>query len=297
MNIALTGASGSIGKDLKPFLESLGYSIITISSSIPANGQSVFSYSDLITKNIPFNVNAFIHLASLNSNLLKHDIEKEVELTRLILNAMQSLNCSRLIFFSTAKVYGDNSFSENFFLESSVVNPVCPYSEAKKACEDLIQLKSAELGLDSTILRLPPVLSQVDSSNIGKLIRLSKSGAPIPTLSCGNTNLRSFISIVNIKEVIKVLLESCQTNCNKVYNLADDKHISLNTLLRIYGGKRIIVLPTLVEKLIFKISFVQGILLKLYGNFMIENQQLKNDLGVKLCSTEQAVLLNKKIKI
>jgi hypothetical protein len=71
----------------------------------------------------------------------------------------------------------------------------------------------------------------------------------------------------------------------------------LNTLLRIYGGKRIIVLPTLVEKLIFKISFVQGILLKLYGNFMIENQQLKNDLGVKLCSTEQAVLLNKKIKI
>ena len=295
MNIALTGASGSIGKELKPFLESLGYSIITISSSIAANGQSIFSYSDLIAKNIPFNVSTFIHLASLNSNLSKNDIDQEVELTRLILNAMQSLNCSRLIFFSTAKVYGDNSFSENFFLESSVLNPVCPYSEAKKTCEDLIQLKSEELDLDSTILRLPPVLSQADTSNLGKLIRLTKSGALIPTFSCGNTNLRSFISIINIKEVMRAILESSQASCNKIYNLADDKHISLNDLLRIYGGKRIIVLPTLVEKLIFKIPFLQGILLKLYGNFMIENRQLKNDLGVKLYSSQQAVLFNKKL--
>ncbi|MDA9614882.1 NAD-dependent epimerase/dehydratase family protein [Pseudomonadota bacterium] len=297
MNIALTGASGSIGKDLKPFLESLGHSIITISHSIPANGQSIFSYTDLVTKNIPIDINAFIHLASLNSNLLKDDIDQEVELTRLILDAMQSLNCSRLIFFSTAKVYGDNSFSENSFLESSALNPVCPYSKAKKICEDLIQFKSAELDFDSTILRLPPVLSQDDTSNLGKLIRLSKSGTLIPTFSCGDTNLRSFISIVNIKKVIRALLESSSASCKKVYNLADDKYISLNNLLRIYGGKRIIVLPTLVEKLIFKISFVQGILLKLYGNFMIENRQLKNDLGVKIYSTQQAVLLYKKPKI
>ena len=293
MNIALTGATGSIGKELKPFLESLGHSTITISSSIPSNGKSIFSYTDIIKRNIPFNVDTFIHLASLNSYLLKEDIEKEVGLTRMILDAMQSLDCSKLIFFSTAKVYGDNSFSEDCFSESSVLNPVCPYSEAKKICEDLIQIKSLELNLDATILRLPPVLSQADTSNLGKLIRLTKSGALIPTFSQGNTNLRSFISIVNIKEVIRALLESSQASCNKVYNLADDKHISLNNLLRIYGGKRIIVLPTLVEKLIFKISFIQGTLLKLYGNFMIENRQLKNDLGVKLYSTQQAVLLNK----
>ena len=54
-----------------------------------------------------------------------------------------------------------------------------------------------------------------------------------------------------------------------------------------------IVLPTLVEKLIFKISFLQRILLKLYGSFVIENHKLKNDLGVKLCSSQQAALLNK----
>jgi len=295
MNIALTGAAGSIGKELQPFLERLGHSIVTISSSQPANGQSIFSYKDLVTRQIHLKVDAFIHLASLNSNLLKDDIDKEVKLTRIILDSMQSLGCSKLIFFSTAKVYGDNSFLENIFLESSETNPECPYSQAKKICEDLIQIKSSELNLHTTILRLPPVLSQADSSNLGKLIRLSKSGAYIPTFSRGNTNLRSFISFINIKEVIKALLGRQHIGNNNIYNLADDQHISLNGLLRIYGDKRIIVLPMLIEKLIFKISFAQGILLKLYGNFMIANHHVKNDLGVKLYSTKQAVLLNKKL--
>jgi len=293
MNIALTGATGSIGKDLKPFLESLGYSIISISSSLPANGQSIFSYTDLVTKKISCKVDAFIHLASLNSNLEKKDIDNEVELTRAILNAMQGLDCPKLIFFSTAKIYGDNSFSNICFSESSVVNPACPYSEAKKICEDLIISKSVELDLDSTILRLPPVLGQADASNLGKLIRLAKSGAYIPTFSCGNTNARSFVSFANIKAVIKILIEAQHPSMHNIYNLADDHHISLNSLLRIYGDQRIIILPNLVEKLIFKISFLQGILLKLYGSFVIENNKLKNDLGVKLYSSQEAALLNK----
>ena len=295
MNIALTGAAGSIGKELQPFLESLKHSIITISSSIQGNGESIFSYTDLVTGQIPFKVDVFIHLASLNSNLSKAEIDKEVQLTRIILDAMQDLSCSKLIFFSTAKVYGDNAFAENCFLESSVTKPECPYSEAKKMCEDLIQRRSGELNLHSTILRLPPVLSEADSTNLGKLIQLAKSGAYIPTFARGNTNQRSFISFINIKEVIRALLEGRHTSINSIYNLADNKHISLNGLLRIFGDKRIFVLPALVEKLIFKISFVQGILLKLYGNFMIGNDQLKNDLDVNLCSTQEAILLNQKI--
>ena len=55
----------------------------------------------------------------ITDSLEKKDIDKEVELTRVILNAMQSLDCSKLIFFSTAKIYGDNSFSNICFVKSS----------------------------------------------------------------------------------------------------------------------------------------------------------------------------------
>ena len=293
MNIALTGASGSIGRELCSFLEGLGHSIYIISSSQPGNGQTIFSYTDLTQNKILFKIDVFIHLASLNSNLTKNDIAIEVNLTDMVLNSLNSLNCSKLIFFSTAKVYGDNSFSEITFNESSPAQPECAYSQAKKISEDLILSTSVELNVSSAILRLPPVLNRSDGSNLGKLIDLLEKGVYLPSLPLGNFNRRSFVSQENINLVIKKLLESPDESSNSIYNLADDHYISLNSLLRLHGGKRILVLPDLLQKLIFKIPFFRSILLKLYGNFILENHKLKNDLGVKLYSTRQAVLLRK----
>ena len=78
---------------------------------------------------------------------------------------------------------------------------------------------------------------------------------------------------------------------SSVYNLSDDRPIGLNTLLKLHGAKKILLLPQFIEKLAFKIPFIQNILIRLYGNFILENHKLKNDLSVKLFSTEQAILL------
>ena len=291
MNIALTGASGSIGRELRPFLEGLGHSIYIISSSQPGNGKSIFSYADLEQAKIHCKIDALIHLASLNSNLSKDKIDQETNLTRNVLSALQDLQCPKLIFFSTAKIYGDNSFSEVIFNESSPIEPTCAYSIAKQRSEDLIIENSPALNICSIILRLPPVLNQSYSSNLGKLIRLAKKGAYLPSFGAGDLNQRSFISQVNINLIIQRLLETSGGFCSSVYNLSDDHHISLNSLLRCYGTKGTLSLPYLLEKVIFKIPFFQSILLKLYGNFILENHKLTNDLGVKLYSTQEAVLL------
>ena len=291
MNIALTGASGSIGRELRPFLEGLGHSIYIISSSQPGNGKSIFSYTDLEQAKIHCKIDVLIHLASLNSNLSKDKIDQETNLTRNVLSALQDLQCPKLIFFSTAKVYGDNSFSEVIFNESSPIEPTCAYSEAKKRSEDLIISSSPALNICSIILRLPSALNQSYSSNLGKLIRLAKKGAYLPSLNAGDLNQRSFISQANIHLVIKKLLETSGKAGSSVYNLADNHHISLNSLLRLYGKKGTLALPYLLEKLIFKIPFFQGILLKLYGNLILENHKLTNDLSVKLYSTQEAALL------
>ena len=52
MNIALTGANGSIGRELTPFLKGLGHNIYTISSSVQSDGECIFSYADLFEKTI-----------------------------------------------------------------------------------------------------------------------------------------------------------------------------------------------------------------------------------------------------
>ena len=96
----------------------------------------------------------------------------------------------KLIFFSTAKVYGDNSNDLIVYNERSSLNPGCAYSQAKKRCEELIANHSSLQGLQSIILRLPPVLNHTHSSNLGKLMQLTKKGIPLISLYHGNNNNR-----------------------------------------------------------------------------------------------------------
>jgi len=290
MIIAVTGASGSIGKELIPFLENEGHSIINISSSMPSDKKSIFSYQDLIDQSVNCHVDIFIHLASLNSNLNEANIKMEVRLTENILNSMKYLDCQKLIFFSTGKVYGDNAFALDIFSESSELKPSCPYSNAKKLCEDLILKRSSELDLNSIIFRMPPAINQSDSSNLGKLMKLSHRGFLIPLFIEGNHNQRSFISFSNIKTVIKHLINNQEFfRDSEIYNLSDEGYISLNALLRISSKRKILVLPQIVSNFFFKIPFFRRILLKLYGNFVMENTKLTRELGVKLNSTSQAL--------
>ena len=290
MIIALTGASGSIGRELTPFLISLGFRVIIISSSSPSNGESIFSYNDLKSNNIPLKVHLVIHLASNNSNLNVDKISNELQLTNTILKSMPDLQCNNLIFFSTAKVYGDNSEEKNVFDEESPLNPSCAYSKAKKLCEEQVIIESDKENYNSVILRLPPVLNQSQSSNLGKLISLAQKGIPLIALAQGASNKRSFISMNNIKTIIEALLKTKGANPRaEIYNLADDEYISLNKLLGFKNQKRIFTLPRFISRPIFKIPFLNNILLKLYGNFMLDNKKLKSHLNVKLATTIESV--------
>ena len=74
MNIALTGANGSIGRELTPFLKGLGHNIYTISSSVQRDGERIFSYADLFGKTINVKIDIFFHLATINSQLSENQI-------------------------------------------------------------------------------------------------------------------------------------------------------------------------------------------------------------------------------
>ena len=290
MIIALTGASGSIGRELQPFLISLGFKVITISSSSPSNGESLFSYNDLKNNNIYLTIHLVIHLASNNSDLDAGKISNELQLTKAILKAMPNLQCSNLIFFSTAKVYGDNSKEQYVFDEKSPLNPCCAYSKAKKLCEEQVIIESDKENYRSVILRLPPVLNQSQSSNLGKLLSFAQKGFPLISLAQGISNKRSFISMNNIKTTIEALLKIKKPNSGtEIYNLADDEYISLNNLLGFKNQKRIYTLPKFISRLIFNIPILNNILLKLYGNFMLDNKKLKSHMNVKLATTIESV--------
>ena len=292
MNIALTGANGSIGRELIPFLRSLGHKVYAISSSIPNDGEFHFSYQDLITKNIEVNIDIFLHLASINSTLSEKEIDKEIRLTKEVLFSLPSLKCKKLIFFSSAKVYGDNSFAATVHNELAKLKPMCAYGRAKKLCEEMIEKESSNLGIYSTIFRLPPVLNQSSASNLGKLIKFSQSRVPIPipVFAHGFSNQRSFLSFNNLETIINFALEQERLFFqNEIYNVSDDGFISLSDLLEGAGQKYLFKIPLKLSNLFFKIPTLNQLLLKLYGNFALDNSKLQTRMNVKLKTTRQSL--------
>lgn len=290
MNIAVSGANGSIAKELIPFLQKLGCHIIRISSSLKSDGKTTFSYEDLLSHSINKSVDIFIHLASFNSNLGESNFNDEISLSKDVLRSMKSLNCKKLIFFSTCKVYGEPSMNlDNIFKENESLNPSSLYGKAKLECEKLIQSESEKSQIKSIILRLSPVLNVNASSSLGILMTLSRK-IPIFSLIIGEQNKRTFLSINNLFAAIAKIIQSIDfSKPNKIYNLSDSSSISLNHLLRIYSQKRIYVLPSFISKIFFSIPFLNNFLCRLYGNFEVSNELIQKDLGINLHTTEQSL--------
>jgi nucleoside-diphosphate-sugar epimerase len=286
MNIAVTGASGSIARDLIPFLKHLGHTVIRISTSIPNNGDCDYSYDDLRSGSINHDIDIAFHLASFNSKLDKKNFNREIALTLDLLNALQSIQCKKLIFFSTCKIYGSPGLTKKNFSEGSSLNPQCEYSKAKLQCEDFIKTKSDFLDVDSIILRLPPILNTSKASYIGKLLALSKTKIPFFSFVEGETNKRSFISLNNLQLVVSQILANPDViRGSKIYNLADKNHISLNNLLRAHSSKRIFLFPGYMSKIFQLSSLTNQLFLRIFGNFEINSSAIENDLGLKLETT------------
>ncbi|EKO36109.1 NADH(P)-binding protein, PF13460 family [SAR86 cluster bacterium SAR86E] len=289
MIIAVSGASGSLGKDLTKFIEAQGHDVIRISSSLVPDNYSSFSFNDLVKQKISRKIDIFFHLASLNENITEENIFKEIELTNAVLDCLPTMNCTNLIFYSTTKVYGDNSYKYSILDELSPAIPNCSYGRAKKLCEDLVMDRSRESKLNFLILRLPPVLNYSTKSNIGKLISLSKK-IPLVSFVQGNKNKRSFISSENIEEMtLKILQKPQLISHNSIYNLADHGHISLNELLRAGGSKKIFLIPNIIFFFFKTIPIFRNILLKLYGNFQVDNSKITAELSVKLNTTSECI--------
>ena len=168
--ILLTGGCGFIGSHTCYSLLKRGYKVVVIDSCRNSNPESLNkvlklleNYNPLISENLlffkgdlrnnKFMKNAFeqiykdriidgvIHFAGLKSvqesfkkPLLYWDVN--INSTINLLNFMQEFSCRRLIFSSSATVYGNaDSFLIN---EESLINPINPYGSTKAYIEKLL---------------------------------------------------------------------------------------------------------------------------------------------------------------
>tara|TARA_B100001758_G_C18297832_1_gene550665 strand:- start:130 stop:738 length:609 start_codon:yes stop_codon:yes gene_type:complete len=198
---------------------------------------------------------------------------------------MEVLNCKNLVFFSTIKVYGENSFDFHLIDESFPCKPECFYGKAKAKCEKLLKELAYEMRFNYLIFRMPPVLINHPKSNLGKLFELVEKGIPIPSFRIGDINQRSFLNFELLTHVVREVVNEGIISSSKILNLADSDAISTNDLLRRFGKSinkkpRIIYLPNVLFKAMIRINRLQLILCRLFGNFYLSNARLKRKFKI-----------------
>ena len=222
MKIAITGATGFVGANLKEYLKT---------------SHEVFSMSVRFHPNqeLKLEGDALIHLAGKAHDLKKVSqpqeyYEANFELTKQLFDAFLVSEARVFVFMSTVKAVADEV--KGILNEDQEPNPKTHYGIAKHQAEEYILSKELPEGKRVYILRPCMIHGPGNKGNLNLLYQLVAKGLPWPLGAFDNQ--RSFLSIENLCFVIKELLENDGIPSG-VYNVADDVSLSTNELIQLLG--------------------------------------------------------------
>ncbi len=220
LEIAITGATGFVGTNLKKYLAA-NYEINPISVRFIPNQE------------LNINGDAIIHLAGKAHDLKKVSQPNEYyeanhALTKQLFDAFLESNSKTFIFISSVKVAAD--VVEGRLTEEVVSQPITPYGKSKKMAEDYILGQTIPEGKKVYILRPCMIHGPENKGNLNLLYQLVSKGIPWPLGAFENR--RSFLSVENLCFVIKELLIQ-EKIPSGVYNVADDESLSTNELIQL----------------------------------------------------------------
>jgi nucleoside-diphosphate-sugar epimerase len=199
MKVAVTGASGFIGRTLSTALHAAGH------EPLPAGDTHSFG-----------GVDAIVHLAAISHRRANEDELRRVnvELAAEVGRAAAGAGLP-MIFLSSVKVHGEESDAP--LRESSPLAPRDAYAFSKAHAEEALR---AIPGLRLTVLRPPLVYGPAVKANFLALMRALARGWPLPL--AGITNRRSLIYVGNLADAIL----RCLGKSGGTYLLSDGAPLS-----------------------------------------------------------------------
>lgn len=283
MNILITGGAGYIGSHTIIELISAGHSVVVVDNLSNSSQESLTRVEKITNTTIPFykigihdsdalekvfienNFDAVIHFAGLKSvgQSVSHPIEyydNNIGSTLVLLEKMQKYNVKKLVFSSSATVYGNPSelpLSETSRVGVGITNP---YGQTKFMIEQILRdLSVADNSFEITLLRyfnpvgahpsgligedpndipnnLMPYISQVA---VGKLEKVNVFGNDYNTPD--GTGVRDYIHVVDLAKGHVAAINHMKPGID-IYNLGTGNGVSVLELISAFAkaaGKEI----------------------------------------------------------
>ncbi len=167
MNILITGGAGYIGSNVCNLLLDKGCNITIIDNLVTGNKELVPKEAKLVISDIADEKRVEKLIKNENFDLVMHfagliRVDESVkepekynnynfEKAKKFLNICFNNNLTKVIFSSTASIYGNPE--KQRVLESDEANPLNPYAQSKLKLENFIKNKSQEFNIRYVILR------------------------------------------------------------------------------------------------------------------------------------------------
>ena len=280
MKIIITGASGFVGKNLTQIFKEKGQEVIPLS----------LRKEDW---QLPETASALVHLAGIEKDTGSASNNEEYfqvnsYLTEKVFQQFLKSDIHDFIFISSIKAAADSS--PEIVTENTFPNPISPYGKSKFLAEELILKHKLPPNKRLIILRPCLIHGPEDTGNLKLLYKIAEKGIPYPFGKFENQ--RSYVSIFNLSFLLTKIIETPQFQSG-IYNIADDTSISTTKLIEVMyntlGKKpRILKIPASPIKMVAKIFSRMGIPLveekisKLTDSFVVSNEKIKSELGLKM---------------
>jgi UDP-glucose 4-epimerase len=224
MKIAVTGASGFVGKALVARLRDEGHDAAPLS-----RGDGV-DYEDLVAMTKRFEgADAVVHLAArAHRGGDDQAFAANVHLARVAAQAARDAHVSRFVLVSSIGVNGNATHGKPF-TEDDIPAPAEAYARSKLRSES--EVREALDGSSTTLVIVrPPLVDGPDApGNMAKLRNAVARGWPLPLASIANR--RSFVGIDNLVDFL-LLCISRDEAAGELFVVADGEDLSTPQLVQ-----------------------------------------------------------------
>ncbi|TBU92642.1 NAD-dependent epimerase/dehydratase family protein [Stutzerimonas kirkiae] len=252
--VLVTGGAGFIGSHLVDALLARGQAVRVLDdfstgkrANLPENGRLQVIEGDVadlsLVRQAVQGCRSVVHLAAVASVQASVDDPLGTHRSNLIgtLNlceAMRESGVRRVVFASSAAVYGNNGEGESIHEETPKA-PLTPYAADKLASEHYLDFYRRQHGLEPAVFRFFNVFGprQDPASPYSGVISIfterARQGLPITVFGDGGQT-RDFVYVADLVEVLLQALDAPELEVGAV-NLGLDRATSLNQLLAAIG--------------------------------------------------------------
>jgi len=248
--LLITGGAGYIGSVLTAYFTDNGHEVVILddlTTGSAIDDRASFINGSILDKpkllNALSKVDVVIHCAA--KSLVEESVSRPEEYsqvntagTHLLLEAMIESGVDKIIFSSTAAVYGDSTAQP--ISENADINPINPYGQSKFASEQVIS-EFASKGISAITFRyfnvsgsyknsqgdllveshknethlIPIIMQRILQNNKERKVEIYGGNWPTRDGSC----IRDYIHVLDLAKAHLLALDNFEKGSNRVFNL------------------------------------------------------------------------------